>query len=61
MMPRPRISPASTTRFVVVSVSQATRAFRVLGQEQVDDGVADPVGDLVRVAFGHALAGEGEG
>ena len=33
----------------------------VLGQEGVDDGVRDAVGDLVRVSFGHAFRGEEEG
>ena len=32
--------------------------FRLSRQEGVDDGIADPVCNLVRVAFGHALAGE---
>ena len=32
--------------------------FGVLGQEQVDDGVADLVGDLVRMAFGNGFGRE---
>ena len=31
---------------------------RILGQEQVDDGVGDLVGNLVGMAFGHGLGRE---
>ncbi len=61
----PRISPAITTRLVVASVSQAARicqgsmpAFGPSRIEQVDDLVGNAVADLVRMAFGHGLAGE---
>jgi hypothetical protein len=35
--------------------------FGVGAQEGVDDGVADPIGDLVRMAFGNAFTGEDVG
>ena len=54
------ISPATTTRPVVTSVSQATRPMRIVGEHGVEDGVGDLVGDLVRVALGHRLGREGE-
>ena len=45
----------------MISVSQATRLVRVVGERRVEDGVRDLVGDLVRVAFGDRLGGEEEG
>ena len=54
------ISPASTTRPVVSSVSTATRDSRVLGQRGVHDRVGDLVGHLVRMALGHGFGGEEE-
>ena len=54
------ISPATTTRPVVMSVSQATRPVGVVGEHRVEDGVRDLVGDLVRVALGDRLGREGE-
>ncbi len=32
--------------------------FRIAADEQVDDGIGDLVGDLVRMAFGHRFGGE---
>ena len=56
----PRVSPASTTRLVVTSVSQATRRIGIGGQEGVQHRVAEPVGDLVGMAFGDGFGGEQE-
>ena len=55
------ISPATTTRPVVISVSQATRLDRVVREDRVEDGVRDLVGDLVGVPLGDRLRGEEEG
>ena len=52
------ISPETTTRPVLTSVSQATRPERVVAQHRVEHAVGDLVGDLVRVALGHRLGGE---
>ena len=52
------ISPATTARSVVTSVSQATRLVRVGAQAVIEDGVADLVGHLVGMAHGHGFAGE---
>ena len=54
------ISPATTTRPVVIRVSQATRPVRVVRQDGVEDGVGDLVGDLVRVPLGDRLRAEAE-
>ena len=53
------ISPATTHRPVVSSVSHATRPVRVLGEDGVEDGVGDLVGHLVGMALGDRLRGEG--
>ncbi len=52
------ISPSTMTVPVVVAVSQATRALRVVGQDRVEDGVTDLVAHLVRVTLGHGLGRE---
>ena len=52
------ISPATTTRPVVISVSQATRPIGSSAQDGVEDGVRDLVGDLVRMTLGHRLGRE---
>ena len=52
------ISPAIMTKPVLVSVSQATRARRILGQDGVEDGVGDLVADLVGVPLGDRFRGE---
>ena len=54
------ISPETTTRPVLTSVSHATRR---AGPRQagVEHAVGDLVGDLVGVTFGHGLGGEQEG
>ena len=44
----PRTSPAMTTRLVVASVSQATRASGIAPRIGVDDRIGDAVADLVR-------------
>ena len=54
----PRTSPAITTRLVVASVSQATRASGIAREVGVDDRVGDAVADLVRMALGNRFAGE---
>ena len=54
------ISPATTTSPVVISVSHATRALRVVGEDRVENRIGDLVGDLVRVALGDRLGAEGE-
>ena len=54
------ISPATTTRPVVTSVSQATRPVAVVGEDGVEDGVRDLVGDLVRMALRDGFRGERE-
>ncbi len=54
------ISPATTTRPVVISVSQATRPIGSSREDGVEDGVGDLVGDLVRMALGDGLGREGE-
>jgi hypothetical protein len=51
------ISPASTTRPVLVRVSAATR---VLRQDCVENRVRDLVGDLVGMAFGDGFGSEEE-
>ena len=52
------ISPATTTRPVVISVSQATRPVGVVREDGVEHRVRDLVGDLVRVALGDRLRRE---
>ena len=52
------ISPATTARSVVTSVSQATRLVGSCVEAEVEDGVGDLVGHLVRVAHRHGFAGE---
>ena len=54
------ISPATTTRPVVISVSQATRPVGSSREHGVEHRVGDLVGDLVRVALGDRLRGEEE-
>ena len=46
------ISPAMTARPVVTSVSQATRAGGILGEEGIEHGIRDGVRDLVGMPFG---------
>src|SRR5215211_7654989 len=50
------ISPATTTRPVVISVSPV----RVVGEDRVENGVGDLVGDLVGVPLGDRLRREEE-
>jgi hypothetical protein len=52
------ISPATTATPVLTRVSQATRALGVLGEDGVEHGVGNLVGDLVRMAFGNGFGGE---
>jgi len=52
------ISPATTTRSVVTSVSQATRLVGSAARQWVENGVADLVGHLVGMAHGDGFAGE---
>ena len=58
MMPLPRISPASTTSWVVVSVSQAIRASGSLERNRSTIASLNLVGDLVGVAFGNGFGRE---
>ena len=52
------ISPAIIASPVVTRVSQATRRFRVLGDNGIQNGIRNLIGDLVRVAFGDRLGGK---
>ena len=58
MLAEPRTSPAMTTRLVVASVSQATRASGSAFEMSIDDGVRDAVAELVRVALGNRFRGK---
>ena len=51
-------SPATCTWPVVIMVSTATRLCGSSLEQRVEDGVADLVSDLVRVALGDGLGGE---
>ena len=42
----------------MVAVSQATRAFGILADDRVQDGVGDLVAHLVGMALGDRLGGE---
>ena len=52
------ISPASRTRSVLTSVSQAYPGFWIAAQGRVEDGVRDLVRDLVGMSFGNRFGCE---
>ena len=52
------ISPETTARSVVTSVSQATRLIGSAAEAVIENGIADLVGHLVRMAHGDGFTGE---
>ena len=43
---------------VVTMVSQATRAFRILADDRIQNGIGDLIGHLVRMSLRHRFRGE---
>ena len=52
------ISPATSTKPVLATVSHATRLVRIDGEATIEDRVGDLIAQLVRVTFGDGLGRE---